>query len=598
MNKMETKISQKEYLKKYLGGSNEAKKKKKKKFKIGVKKVKIIDDDVDLNNIRPVEDEEFAILNNTEDAPQIVGVVDERGPTDFSDRKKWKVIADDGEGNVAITSFNNDNTFISQKKDSFMSKDSKVKKIETSSEKTSKKRKHLDEDSSPSHKFQSEVDSDLNLPRKHKKSHHSRHNNESDSDLSPTREPRKQSYKASKSNKQYDSDMDLSQKSHRNHRTSKNRSNLDLDLSSSRKELKKTQNRDWSDSDLSPPRDSHKNSIKSSRNNRGSDSDLSPPRRYENSKKYRDVDPKCKPSHKSSRMSPRRTRNHHEKLDSNYNSYRKSHNKSIRNPKSRESDSDLSPPRHSRSESNNFRHSSKLPESSRHERRLSESRQSKLDRYRNKSRSPENHRQLKKTLDGKTAGLQNAQDLREETMAHKKREAELFRQMDSETSGVGQAAVLRDKKTGKRRNLEAEAAEREEKEKRQKEIDEKYARWGKGLKQVDDRMEKLKDDLYEMSKPLARYADDADLDARLRAVEREGDPMLEYIKKKQIKEGKRQPDEPSYQGSFMPNRFGIRPGHRWDGVDRSNGYEKKWFEAQNAKAAIQEEAYKWSTSDM
>lgn len=44
-----------------------------------------------------------------------------------------------------------------------------------------------------------------------------------------------------------------------------------------------------------------------------------------------------------------------------------------------------------------------------------------------------------------------------------------------------------------------------------------------------------------MSKPLARYADDADLDKILREQEREGDPMLEYIKQKQIKEGKRKP---------------------------------------------------------
>lgn len=40
------------------------------------------------------------------------------------------------------------------------------------------------------------------------------------------------------------------------------------------------------------------------------------------------------------------------------------------------------------------------------------------------------------------------------------------------------------------------------------------------------------------------------------------------------------------------------PDEKWDGVDRSNGYEKKWFDSQNAKKARKEEAYKYSTSDM
>lgn len=53
------------------------------------------------------------------------------------------------------------------------------------------------------------------------------------------------------------------------------------------------------------------------------------------------------------------------------------------------------------------------------------------------------------------------------------------------------------------------------------------------LKQVEDAAERLADAMKEMSKPLARYADDEDLDKFLKAQEREGDPMLDYIKRKQ-----------------------------------------------------------------
>jgi len=38
--------------------------------------------------------------------------------------------------------------------------------------------------------------------------------------------------------------------------------------------------------------------------------------------------------------------------------------------------------------------------------------------------------------------------------------------------------------------------------------------------------------MHEMDKPLTRNRDDADLDAHLKAQEREGDPMLAFIKKK------------------------------------------------------------------
>lgn len=68
---------------------------------------------------------------------------------------------------------------------------------------------------------------------------------------------------------------------------------------------------------------------------------------------------------------------------------------------------------------------------------------------------------------------------------------------------------------------------------------------------MEDREEKLKNDLYEINKPLARYADDADLDKQLREQEREGDPMLKYIKQKQIKEGKRKPGNLIYESNSI-----------------------------------------------
>lgn len=46
-------------------------------------------------------------------------------------------------------------------------------------------------------------------------------------------------------------------------------------------------------------------------------------------------------------------------------------------------------------------------------------------------------------------------------------------------------------------------------------------------------MDQAQDEQYEMSKPLARFADDEDLERMLKACPRDGDPMLQFIKKKE-----------------------------------------------------------------
>ncbi|GAD92861.1 hypothetical protein NFIA_030300 [Paecilomyces variotii No. 5] len=95
--------------------------------------------------------------------------------------------------------------------------------------------------------------------------------------------------------------------------------------------------------------------------------------------------------------------------------------------------------------------------------------------------------------------------------------------------------------------------------------------------------------------PLARTINDEDLNEELRARDRWNDPAAQFLTTK--KEGVSVSGKPLYKGGFQPNRYGIRPGHRWDGVDRSNGFEKEWFAARNRKQRIGELEYQWQMDE-
>lgn len=92
-----------------------------------------------------------------------------------------------------------------------------------------------------------------------------------------------------------------------------------------------------------------------------------------------------------------------------------------------------------------------------------------------------------------------------------------------------------------------------------------------------------------------------ELDQQQRDEMRAEDPMAQFLeeepkKKKKSKDGKT--SRPMYKGPFPPNRFNMRPGHRWDGIDRSNGFEKNYFAEMNKRKARDEAAYLWSAEDM
>lgn len=206
---------------------------------------------------------------------------------------------------------------------------------------------------------------------------------------------------------------------------------------------------------------------------------------------------------------------------------------------------------------------------------------------------------MTKTLDGKVSGLQDAKTLKRENDAFKERQDKLFREMRPELLGRDAEIVVRDRR-GRNKNFEKEVEEDRQKAAHEEARKKEYDRWGKGLKQVADLERRYQEQMHEASKPLARSADDDDLQQHLKQQERLDDPMLEYMRKKKKDEDRKKGvmEMPKYQGQFADNRYNIPPGYRWDGVDRSNGYEKKYFSMISSKKSIEEEAYRYSTEDM
>lgn len=104
----------------------------------------------------------------------------------------------------------------------------------------------------------------------------------------------------------------------------------------------------------------------------------------------------------------------------------------------------------------------------------------------------------------------------------------------------------------------------------------------------EQRIARLNRDEYSLAvaagkkKPLEKKSD-----KELQELVREEDPALLFsasVKERLVK--KSTPASVTgrklYADSnlYPNNRFNIAPGWRWDGVDRSNGYEKRWLERQ------------------
>ncbi|KAK9094512.1 hypothetical protein Scep_025981 [Stephania cephalantha] len=210
------------------------------------------------------------------------------------------------------------------------------------------------------------------------------------------------------------------------------------------------------------------------------------------------------------------------------------------------------------------------------------------------------------------AGLFTGQEIKKELDQQREDELVRFKAMDPSLSGRGAEAVYR--KDGRRISKEEllKSQKGEEKPK------EKKLEWGKGLAQKREADTRKRELEFEKEKPFARTRDDPELDKMMKDKVRWGDPMAHLVKRKHSEMNLEDfgENEKMKESGFLipqdipshswlkrgidapPNRYGIRPGRHWDGVDRSNGYEKEYYKRMNEKQATEREAYLWSVSDM
>ncbi|EFC46476.1 predicted protein [Naegleria gruberi] len=149
-----------------------------------------------------------------------------------------------------------------------------------------------------------------------------------------------------------------------------------------------------------------------------------------------------------------------------------------------------------------------------------------------------------------------------------------------------------------------EYSELMKKKKRQtKKITQNEITWAKGLKQQEERQEMISEfDSIKSGEYKPIYETDSSYNQLLKEQLKEEDPMARLIteKKKNQQDSKKSKTKKKkfYDGPHPENRFNIKPGWRWDGVDRSNGFENQYFKHMNNVKDREDREFLWSNADL
>ncbi|KAI0135179.1 Pre-mRNA-splicing factor of RES complex-domain-containing protein [Daldinia grandis] len=205
--------------------------------------------------------------------------------------------------------------------------------------------------------------------------------------------------------------------------------------------------------------------------------------------------------------------------------------------------------------------------------------------------------------DGTHAGLQSASTVAAQLEARRRAERDEYEREGGHKKGQGGEAetIYRDA-TGRRVDVSMKRAElrREAAEAAAREAAKTEALRGEVQIEAARRRREDLEDAKVMT--VARHADDVDMNREMKGQVRWGDSMARFIEPKAAAgdgggKTRKLKGKPIYQGAWTPNRYGIRPGYRWDGVDRGNGFEAERFKAINRRERNKGLEYSWQMDE-
>lgn len=195
---------------------------------------------------------------------------------------------------------------------------------------------------------------------------------------------------------------------------------------------------------------------------------------------------------------------------------------------------------------------------------------------------------------GAHAGLQSGAQLAAQLKRQAKRERARLEAEGAASMGANSETIYRDA-SGRIVNVAMKRAEARAKADAEAARKAQEAEDAKGDVQALEKAQRraaLQDAKY---MTVARYADDKELNEELKEQERWNDPAMQFMESK--KKDTSRMGRPLYAGHAAPNRYGIRPGAKWDGVDRGNGFEADWFKARNQRSRLEALSYAWQTDE-